>query len=133
MTDFEDAPKVSLGGKDWPIPLMAARQNRVIDPLILNLLPLFAELQVNKAAGMAKLGTKEYDALQDIALHAIRRARPETTKDQFLDLPITLPELVAAFPIIAQQTGIFKRGEPGEATGAVSPQTGTESLQTSAT
>jgi hypothetical protein len=133
MVDFEDAPKVSLGGREWPVPVLAAKQNRVIDPLILSLLPVFKLWQTDRASALAKITGSEYDKLLDICLHAIRRANPDLTKDQFLDLSITLPELVAAFPVIAQQTGIFKRGEPGEATAAESRPTGTGLSPMSAT
>ena len=133
MTDLEDALKVTLGASEWPIPLLAAKQNRVIDPLILSLLPLFSQWQADRSKGLAMLGLKEYESLQEIAYQAIRRARPELTREQFLELPVTLPELIGAFPVIAQQTGVFKRGEPGEATAAESRRTGTESSPTSAT
>jgi hypothetical protein len=134
--DFEDAPKVSLGGQTWPIPQLAAKQNRIIDPLILSLLPVFNEWQTNKAQALSMLGGPQYEALQEIAYQAIRRARPEVTREQFLELPVALPELVAAFPVIARQTGVFQRGEPGEAEAGTAPQrlqTGTPSSPTSAT
>ena len=127
MSDIEDAPKVSLGGKEWPVPLLAARQNKIIDPLILGLLPIFAEWQTNRAVALAKLTGEEYDKLQEICYQALRRAHPEFTRDQFLDMPVSLPELIAAFPIIAQQTGVFARVAPGEAPAAAPRQTGTES------
>jgi hypothetical protein len=134
--ELEDAPRVSVGGQEWPIPQLAAKQNRIIDPLILSLLPVFNEWQTDKAHALSMLGGPQYEALQEICYQAIRKARPELMRDQFLDLPVTLPELIAAFPVIAQQTGVFKRGEPGEAqagTDPQRPQTGTESSPTSAT
>jgi len=129
MIDAEDAPKITLGGKEWAVPMLAARQNKIIDPLILGLLPMFGDWQTNRFLALSKITPKDYEALQEIAYQAIRRASPEVTRDQFLDLPITLPELVAAFPVVAQQTGVFKRGEPGEAQAETAPQnslTGTE-------
>jgi hypothetical protein len=113
--DTDGAPCVALGGQLWPVPVLAARQNRVIDPLILSLLPVFQEWQTDKAAALAKFSASHYEALQEIAFHAIRRARPELSREEFLNLPVTLPELVAAFPVIARQTGIFERAAPGEA------------------
>jgi hypothetical protein len=112
--DTDGAPSVALGGQSWPVPTLAARQNRIIDPLILGLLPLFSEWQADKPAALAKLGTVQYEALLEIAFQAIRRAHPELSRDQFLDLSVTLPELVAAFPVIARQTGVFERASPGE-------------------
>lgn len=113
--ETNSAPTVSLGGRIWPIPLLAARQNKIIDPLILSVLPLFSEWQTNKRAALSKLDAAHYAALQEIAFHAILRAHPEITREQFLDLPVSLPELIGAFAVIAQQTGIFERAGPGEA------------------
>lgn len=125
--DIDGAPRITLGGKEWPVPQLVARQNKIIDPLIISLLPVFTQWETDKAGALTKLGAKEYDSLIEIAFQAIRKASPEITRDQFLDLPITLPELIGAFSVIAQQTGVFQRGVPGEAKGATSPQTGTQS------
>lgn len=113
--DTDGAPCIKLGGRSWPVPVLAARQNRIIDPLIVSLLPVFQEWEAGKAQTLSKFGPAQYEALQEIAFQALRRAHPELTRDQFLDLPVTLPELVAAFAVIAQQTGVFERAEPGEA------------------
>ncbi len=133
--DSDSAPTVALGGQRWPVPALAARQNRIIDPLILSLLPVFSEWQSDRAA-LSKLGSAQYEALLEIAFQAIRRARPELAREQFLDLPVTLPELVAAFPVIARQTGVFERASPGEGAAGMSPPkrpTGTPSSPIPAT
>lgn len=119
--DMDSSPTVALGGQMWPVPVLAARQNRVIDPLILSLLPVFNEWQTDKAAALAMLGTVQYEALLEIAFQAIRCARPGLAREQFLDLPVTLPELLAAFPVIARQTGVFERASPGEAGAGAAP------------
>jgi hypothetical protein len=108
-------PIVSLGGKVFYIQLLTARQNRIIDPLILNLLPIFADWQQDRILSLSKLSQPHYEALQEIAYCAVHKSNPELTREAFMDLPITLQELVTAFPVIAQQTGIFSRGDPGEA------------------
>lgn len=127
-SELDAAPKITLGRKEWPVPELSARQNRIIDPLILGLLPIFSEWQSNKTTALGKIGAAEYESLLDIALTAIRRGSPDISKEAFLDLPITLPELINAFPIIANQTGLFKKdtsdAAPGEAQGAGSSQTG---------
>jgi hypothetical protein len=132
--DDDGNPTVALGGKTWSIPQLAAKQNKIIDPLIMVMLPIFAELNVDKTAALTKIVTTQYDNLLDVAFHAIRRAKPETTREQFLDLPVTLPELIAAFSVIVKQTGMFAPAQSGEARGAGSPlPTGTESSPMSAT
>ena len=134
--DSDGAPCVTLGGQVWPVPLLAAKQNRIIDPLILSLLPIFKEWQADKVLAFSKIGAPQYEALQEIAFQAIRRACPVLTREQFLDLPVTLPELVTAFPVIARQTGIFERAGPGEGAAGTAPPalpTGTASSPMSAT
>lgn len=128
----ENESYVFLGGKKWSVPMLAARQNKIIDPLILGLLPVFAQWQTDKKATLLQLGTQQYDALLEIAFIAIGRVHTELTREQFLDLPITLTELIAAFSVIAQQTGIFARGAPGEVL-AGNALTGMESSPMSAT
>jgi hypothetical protein len=115
--DVDNAPAIILGGKKWLIPLLSAKQNKLIDPLILSLLPVFSQWESHKSEAISKLGSEQYNALLEIAFQAIRRAQPDETREQFMERPVTLPELVAAFPIIAQQTGIFQKTSPamGEA------------------
>lgn len=112
--EIDNAPLVVLGGKKWPVPMLTARQNRVVDPLILQLIPVFEAWQGDKNSALTKLNAANYEALQDIAYNAIISCAPSVTKETFLDLPITLPELISAFTVIAEQTGIFARGEAGE-------------------
>jgi hypothetical protein len=133
MVEFEDAPKVHLGGREWPVPLLVVRQNRIIVPLILSLVPLMAAFRVSRQAGLAKVGEKEYDAMSEICYQAIRRAQPEFSHDQFNDLPVQIWEMVQALEVIAEQSGLLKRDDPGEAPGVGNPQTGMDSSPTSAT
>ena len=50
--------QVIIGGKPWPVPVLAAKQNRIIDPLILGLLPVFAAWQDDRAGALTKLEQK---------------------------------------------------------------------------
>ena len=105
----KDTRKVMLGGEVFLVPILAAKQNKIIDPLILRLLPIFAKWNDDREGALAQLGGEQYDDLLEIAFVAITRAQPEITREKFLDLPITLPELIAAFSLIAGQTGVFQR------------------------
>lgn len=109
--------EIKLGGSSFDIPALAVKQNRICDPLIISLLPIFSNWSTDKAS-IGKIGQEQYDALLTIAYTAITRALPAFTRAEFEDLPITLPELVFAFTTIAQQTGVFARGVPGEAPAA---------------
>jgi hypothetical protein len=108
---------ISLGGKDWEIPQLAVKQNRIVDPLIISLLPVFSTWTTDKNS-ITKIGKEQYDALLTIAYTAITRAKPDFKLAEFEELPVTLPELIFAFTVIAQQTGVFARGTPGEAPAA---------------
>ena len=105
----KDVRKITLGGEAFLVPILAAKQNKIIDPLILRLLPIFAKWNIDREAALALLGGEQYDDLLEIAFVAITREKPEITREKFLDLPITLSELIAAFSIIAEQTGVFQR------------------------
>ncbi len=106
---------VRLAQKDWAVPMLSVRQNKVIDPIILSMLPVFAEWNNDKFAALQKIGADHYDRLLEMTFHAIHKASPTLSRDEYQDFSITLPELIAAFPIIAQQTGIFSRDASGEA------------------
>ena len=105
---------ITLGGRSFEIPPLAVKQNRIIDPLIISLLPVFSNWSTDKAS-ISKIEQKQYDDLLTIAYTAITRALPSFKKEEFEELPVTLPELIFAFTTIAQQTGVFARGTPGEA------------------
>lgn len=101
-------PKITIGGREFEIPLLAARQNMIIDPIILRLMPIFALISTDNVAGLTKIDEEYYKDFQEVVYVAITRANPQFTRDMFLDMPVTLQEMIGAFPTIAKQTGIFK-------------------------
>lgn len=122
--DTNDAPTITLAGKEWPVPLLVPRQQRVIIPAILRL----------GSVNPTKITEQQYDDLVEIAFRAISRAHPQFTKEQLLDMPVTLIELISALPVIAQQTGMlaFKKGDDAGEARAGNSLTGTGSSPTSA-
>jgi hypothetical protein len=124
--ELDAAPKVTLAGKEFPIPLLVPRQNRIVIPKLIDLMKGFTEGGALSAINITmKLTTQQYDDLSEIIWVALTRATPTLTKDDFLDMPIDLMELIAAMDIVAQQCGVMKRAggtKPGEAKAvAVSP------------
>jgi len=110
--------KITLGGKEWTIPPLAIKQNRIIDPLIMGLVPFFTGLSAGNGS-ITGMGQVEYDALLTITYTALTRANPTLRREEFEELQVNLPELVEAFSVIAQQTGIFVKGDSvGEAPAA---------------
>ena len=107
MIDTDGAPKIKLAGKEWPVPLLAAKQNKIIDPLIMKLIPIFAAWKEDKGRALSQVAEEQYESLQIICYTALKRANPQLTRDEFDDLPISLHEMIEAFPVIAEQTGLF--------------------------
>jgi hypothetical protein len=129
-----DNPTIRLAGKDWEIPVLAIRQNRIAAPAIMELLPVFARIGTARASAdtdplwfsKLRLSTAEYDLLCDAIFAALGRAYPTMTRSEFDTMPAQLEELLAAFPIVAQQTGIFKPAPTGAPPQGEAPA-GTES------
>lgn len=111
--ELDAAPKITLAGKDYPIPLLVPRQNRIVIPKLLSLMKALTAGDAVKIVDPTNLSTAEYDDLIDIVWIAVTRATPTLTKEQFLDMPIGLMELISAMDTVALQSGAMKRS--GEA------------------
>ncbi|MEI7669244.1 MAG: hypothetical protein WCJ33_04095 [Pseudomonadota bacterium] len=107
MNNYENKMKITLGNKEWFVPVLVAKQNKIIDPIIIKLLPTFANLK--NGNNFLQISEQEYNDLLEISYIAIIREHKEMTREKFLEMPITLPELINAFSVIAQQTGIFRK------------------------
>lgn len=86
-------PGILIAGREWPVPLLAPRQNRIVVPALLSI---------------GKDATREYELLLDIVFAALTRAHPDLNRDDFEDWPLPLCELREAVPVIARQTGLLK-------------------------
>jgi hypothetical protein len=130
QAELDAAPNITLGGIDYPIPMLVPRQQRFVIPRMMGLMQ---EMTKGGAVFDPKLITTQlYDDLLYVTHLAITRARPDLTYDQFLDLPCELMDLVASIDVIAKQTGMISRAKAGAPqTGEVvagTSQTGTASL-----
>lgn len=101
QAELATAPRITLGGKSWPVPLLAFRQNKHITPLVMSL------------NGMAPdtYSELEYDKIFRICYIALTRASPDLTFEQFEDLPVSVFETIAAFQVIIVQAGL-SAGKP---------------------
>lgn len=129
-------PTIELGGKHWPVPMLAPRQNRHVVPAIIALGPKFSNTATSRTTASVYRNVDEsvYDNLLDVSFWALKRAHPAMERDEFEDMPISTNELMLALPIVARQSGMIKAATAaeaaaaGEETGAAaSPSTGTES------
>jgi len=111
----EGAP-VALAGRTWVMADLAPRQFRKVIPAVIGLAAVKAPGDLDEAG---------IDRLLDALYYALTRNYPDLTREEFLDLPIRLAELVAALPALAKAAGIERReGAPaGEARGAAAGST----------
>jgi hypothetical protein len=119
LLDDETIPRVTLAGKQWPIPMMAPKQNAIVVPTILKIVPNVLSANDGKGkfdlARFAAVMTEEaYRGLITIVWMALTRGHSALTRAEFEEMPIGTMELVLAVLIIAQQTGVIKPGKPGD-------------------
>lgn len=108
---MSEIPTIRLAGRDWPVPTLAPRQNRIVVPALFDLVPKIRRAcNESGFAGFARhFDTAAFDALSEIAFLALTRAHPEMSRAEFDDMPIDTLELLAAVRIIARQAGLFRR------------------------
>jgi hypothetical protein len=109
--DCANAAVVTLAGREWFVPVLAMRQARIVVPALMRLMPVLQNLQNGATMGVAQLSQADYDAILDVVHAALTRAYPRLTRDEFLDLPASTPELIAALAVVTRQTGFFKPAE----------------------
>jgi len=108
-------PAITLGGRAWPLPKLAPRQNRIVVPALLALVPKI--LQARDAADKAGetgsyatlaryLDTGMYDTLSALVYTALTRATPSLARDAFDDMAIDTFELLAAVHPVARAAGL---------------------------
>jgi hypothetical protein len=141
----DGVPAVTLAGKRWPVPKLAVRQmRRVRAPLIeMNERVRAAVKSANSederltaaSSVVLSLSEEEYESLfLSVVFWGLKRAHPDMTFDEFLDLEADEDDLTVAWYVVRNQSGLFVAtpadgGTPeGEANGATqSPsQTGTD-------
>ncbi|HEX3429547.1 MAG TPA: hypothetical protein VHT03_01565 [Rhizomicrobium sp.] len=108
---------VVLAGREWPIPKLGPRQNRIVVPALLELIPkiLLAIEVANESTEKRSICTvvsccldsKSYDTITKLVFTALTRAHPELTRESFDDMAIDTYELVNAIPPIARASGLL--------------------------
>jgi hypothetical protein len=89
-------PVIVIGGRAWPVPHLAPRQNRIVAPLLM---------------GLAQSRESYYADLCEITFAALTRAHPALSRDAFDDMPIPLWELTEAVAVVVKQSGVFAGNE----------------------
>jgi hypothetical protein len=111
-----DGVPVALAGRSWVMADLAPRQFRKVIPAVIDLAAVKAPEDLDEAG---------IDRLIDALYYALTRNYPDLTREEFLDLPIRLAELVAALPVLAKAAGIERRegDQAGETRGAAAGST----------
>jgi hypothetical protein len=127
-----DIPVVHLAGRDWPIPKLAVKQNRVVTPAITKMLPqlgrFFAATEaLAQGDGAALLplevSQETFDLMSDAVYAALTRATPGLARAEFDNLPISFFDLISALAVVVQQSGSFKHTAPGDTPTGEAPAT----------
>lgn len=128
-------PFVMLAGQKWPIPLLSPKQNRIVLPLLLAMIPKIAgsystvevtdpatgEKVTRSVADMDKLSAMlangGIDDLYKIIYHALTKGHPTLTQSEFDDIEIGAFEMIDSIMVIGQQTGVMRNARKGEQLG----------------
>ncbi len=110
---------VVLGGRNWVMADLAPRQFRKVIPAIVALEGVRVPADFDEG---------RIERLLDALYYALTRNYPDLAREEFLDLPIKLPELFAALPALCLAAGLEPGAgpagdPPGEAHGAADPST----------
>jgi hypothetical protein len=103
LLDDPSVPRITLAGQEWPVPKFAIAQNAVILPILMAHFE-HPDVALRTTEGILRLGT--------ILFTALGRGHKDMTRADFDDMPIEVPEMAAAIPVIAQQTGMYKATKP---------------------
>lgn len=102
--NFGDAPRITLAGKEWAVPPLSARTIIKFGGKIMGL-------------NLAKLDESGLKAIYEATHIVVGAVYKELTFDQFLDMPVTMDEILEAMPVMTKAAGM-KMTKPGEAEGA---------------
>lgn len=118
LLEDADIPRITLAGREWPVPKLAIRQNAKVQPLLISVLPILGRLS---SEGLTAITEDVMTALATIAYWCLDRGHnepppkaPALTRAAFDEWPVTLPELIAAAGVAGRQTGLYRPLRPGE-------------------
>lgn len=107
-------PTITIAGQEWPIPKFAPKQNEVIVPIVLELsTDLVRSMSLPKERRLLELAKvltgPNYRKLNDVIFLAIQRGHPALLREEYdAEWEVGTMEMIEAFTVIAQQTGLIK-------------------------
>lgn len=102
LEGFPDAPRITLADKEWPIPELVVKQNRIIEPRVSRI------YGPDKSKDRSFFDETEYDLALDIIAAALTRAHPDFRRDDLMEMRVNQMQLLKAMDVIIKQTGIFE-------------------------
>jgi hypothetical protein len=93
--DLAAARTVRLGGHEFHIAPLSLRQILAIADHVPKLAAITAD----------NISAERLMPAAEVVWNGLRRAHPLLTRDEFLDLPITIAEMFAALPVVIEQAG----------------------------
>ena len=119
MTTKDATPIITLAGKELQLPKLAPRQNRIVVPALLELVPKILKARDELDAAGKKgsfvalaryLDTGSYDTLAKLVFAALTRGHPALAREDFDDMAIDTFELLGALVPIARAAGLIRTG-----------------------
>ena len=113
----EGLPTISLGGTPYFIPRLSLRSRIAIATLLPKLNAVIKRMPTKDeiiAGVLPQINEGDFDALIDVVRHALSDLYPKATRDDILDIPMDVIELLNVTPVIIAQ-GSSRRVAAGEA------------------
>jgi hypothetical protein len=110
LLEDETIPRITLAGKEWPVPKLAIAQNIVIFPIIVRrcLKDSAIDIETLRAAISTEEGLRDVTKAIFVAL---QRGHEGLRQAEFDQWPIAIQELMPAFLTVAIQTSIYGKQE----------------------
>lgn len=108
-------PVVKIGGKEYPVPPLVVRQNRVVTPALIRLKEVSGDL--------SKLTSASYDDMMQIIFWGAIWPNDKTAQQTcLLDEVIPFHTIPSIISVIRQQAGLFSETSGEEQSGEAIPQ-----------
>jgi hypothetical protein len=111
-----DTREMSLGGRTFAVPRLPLETTMIVYPECRRLTIAGLVDRAQRAGGVLDVDEAQMKEVVEIAFLCAKAAEPELTREAFLALPISPPELLDAFFVARYQTGAWLPPEaaPGE-------------------
>ena len=120
--------KITLGRREWTIPELSARRIIKFSCIVMSWGKLGKKPE--------DMSTDELEQIYDAVLIGLQQGAPTLTKDEFMEMPITVAKAMEAIRIISKQAGLELTPVPPEAgpeSGSIPPNSKPNGMTSSPT